>query len=278
MSGDARPLARENADLFAPGLEPGFAQTPLVPPAENPVFTGWDVLAIAALTMVTMIILQLVVLLAAHWWLYPHESLSDLAQKPIILLVSQFLVYIAVAACMIMMVEGKYHVPFWRAIRWNWPRIVWLPLVAGGLLFVALAVLEHFLPIPNDTPFEHLFDRPRDAYLLSLIAVTLGPLMEELFFHGFMYPVVARRLGVLWGILLTAVAFGLIHLPQYGWAWGAGLIIFLVGVACGIVRAATKSVGASFLVHAGYNGAQMIILVAFTHGFRHMEKALVWLH
>ena len=93
-------------------------------------------------------------------------------------------------------------------------------------------------------------------------------MMEELFFRGFMYPVLARRMGVAWAIALTALPFGLIHLPQYGWAWGAALIIVLVGVVCGVVRAATRSVGASFLVHAGYNGAQMMIAIVYTHGFR----------
>jgi uncharacterized protein len=241
---------------------------------ENPVWTGWDVLAITGLTLLTIVALQLVVLLAAHWIAYPHENLAEVAQKPILLLISQFLIYLLVAACMIVMVEGKYHVPFWQAIRWNWPRSEWRVLGLGVALFIALSVLENFLPVPKDTPFEHLFDRPRDAYLLSIIAVSIGPLMEEVFFRGLLYPVLARRMGVIWGVLLTALPFGLIHLPQYGWAWGAALVIFLVGVACGAVRAATKSVAASFLVHVGYNGTQMLIAVVATHGFRHMEKAL----
>jgi membrane protease YdiL (CAAX protease family) len=98
--------------------------------------------------------------------------------------------------------------------------------------------------------------------------------MEELFFRGFMYPVLARRMGAAWAIALTALPFGLIHLPQYGWAWGAALVIFLVGVVCGVVRAVTRSVGASFLVHAGFNGTQMLIAIVMTQGFRHMPKAL----
>lgn len=141
-------------------------------------------------------------------------------------------------------------------------------------MLFALTLLQNLLPMPKDTPFEHLFDRPRDAYLLSIIAVTIGPLMEELFFRGFMYPVIARRIGVVWGVILTALPFGLVHLPQYGWAWGAAIVIFLVGVVCGAVRAVTRSVGASFLVHVGYNGMQMLMVVVATQGFRHMEKAL----
>jgi len=258
------------ADPFPP---PGFAPTPPTPrTGENPVWDGWDVVLIAGLTVITMVVLQLAVLLVAHRLWYPLETLADVSKKPILMIASQFLLYIPVAACMVALVEGKYRVRFWQAIRWNWPRAEWRLLALGAAMFFVLGLLQTFLPMPKDTPFEHLFDSPRDAYLLSIIAVTLGPLMEELFFRGFLYPVLARRMGVAWGIGLTALPFGLIHLPQYGWAWGAALVIFLVGVVCGIVRAVTRSVGASFLVHAGFNGTQMLIAVVMTQGFRHMPK------
>lgn len=280
------PQTPVGAGSPTPDSPDALAQPPAVPPsayattsslpAENPVWTGWDVLAITGLTLLTIVALQLVVLLAAHWIAYPHENLAEVAQKPILLLISQFLIYLVIAACMVMLVEGKYHVPFWQAIRWNWPRSEWRLLALGVVLLLVLSLLENLLPAPKDTPFEHLFDRPRDAYLLSIIAVSIGPLMEEIFFRGLLYPVLARRMGVLWGVLLTALPFGLIHLPQYGWAWGAALVIFLVGVVCGAVRAATKSVAASFLVHVGYNGTQMLIAVVATHGFRHMEKAMAF--
>jgi membrane protease YdiL (CAAX protease family) len=233
------------------------------------------VLLIAGLTLVAMLVLQLLVIFGAVWFVYPHSNLADVAQKPILLLVSQFLIYIAVAAGMVMLVEGKYRVAFWQAIRWNWPQSEWKLLGLGAVMLFTLGLLQSLLPMPKDTPFEHLFDRPRDAYLLAIIAVTLGPLMEEIFFRGFMYPVLARRMGAAWGIVLTALPFGLIHLPQYGWAWGAALVIVMVGVVCGVVRAVTGSVGASFLVHVGYNGTQMIIALVVTHGFRHVEKAIV---
>jgi uncharacterized protein len=244
------------------------------PPVENPIWSGWDVLLIAGVTFLAMLALQLLVILGALWLVYPHLNLATVSQKPILLLVSQFLIYAVVAMCMVMLVEGKYHVAFWQAIRWNWPQSVWKLLALGAVMLFALGMLQSLLPMPKDTPFEHLFDRPRDAYLLAIIAVSIGPLMEELFFRGFMYPVLARRMGVAWGIVLTALPFGLIHLPQYGWAWGAALVIVAVGVVCGVVRAATHSVGASFLVHVGYNGTQMVIALVYTHGFRHMEKAL----
>lgn len=269
----------ETPDPFAlaPRAAVSAVPAPSTPsPVENPVWSGWDVLLMAVLTVVVMLVLQLLVVVGALWFVYPHSDLGVVAQKPILLLVSQFLIYAAVAACMVMLVEGKYHMPFWRAIRWNWPQSEWkwMWLALGGATLIVLGLLQSILPMPKDTPFEHLFDRPRDAYLLAIIAVSVGPLMEELFFRGFMYPVLARRMGAVWGVVLTALPFGLIHLPQYGWAWGAALVIVLVGVVCGVVRAATGSVGASFLVHVGYNGTQMIIALVYTHGFQHMEKGI----
>src|SRR5437879_9704329 len=85
---------------------------------------------------------------------------------------------------------------------------------------------------------------------MSIFAVTLAPLMEELFFRGFLYPVLARRLGVGSGIFLTSAAFAVLHGAQLKYSW-AVLIIFLVGLALTIVRAVTKSVAACFLLHVG---------------------------
>jgi hypothetical protein len=265
--------------LTAADFASASASAPVAPPpVENPVWNGWDVLLIVGLTLATIFISQLAILFGAQRHLYPRMTLGDLAQKPILLLLSQFVIDSSVAVYLILLVEGKYHVRFWRAIRWNWPRSEWKLLGLGAVMLLGLSMLENFLPMPKDTPFEKLFARPRDAYLLAIIAVTLGPLVEELFFRGFFYPVIARRWGAAWGIFLTALPFAVMHMPQYGYAWGVLLVIFTVGVVCGIVRAVSRSVGASFLVHAGYNGAQMLIAVMWTRGFTHMPKSLAQFH
>jgi membrane protease YdiL (CAAX protease family) len=245
------------------------------PPVENPAWNGWDVLMIVGLTLATIFVSQLCILFGAHFFLYPRTPIAALAQRPLLLLVSQFIIDGAVALFLVLLVEGKYHTRFWSAIRWNWPEGIWKWLGLGTVMLLMLSMLENILPMPKDVPFDKLFERPRDAYLLAIIAVTLGPLVEELFFRGFFYPVIARRWGAGWGIFLTALPFAVMHMPQYGWAWGVLLVIMTVGVVCGIVRASTKSVGASFLVHAGYNGTQMLIAVLWTRGFTHMPKGLL---
>lgn len=278
INAEPQSTVPELGDPFAATSIPPAGLVPpatAAPPVENPVWNGWDVLLVVALAFVTILVAQLGILFGAKYFLYRHASLADLAQRPLLLLISQFLIDGAVAILLFLLVEGKYHTPFWRAIRWNWPWPAWRLLALGAVMLLGLSMLESFLPMPKETPFEKLFIRPRDAYLLAIIAVTLGPLVEELFFRGFFYPVLARRWGAGWGIFLTALPFAAMHMPQYGYAWGALLVIFIVGVVCGVVRAVTGSVGASFLVHVGYNGAQMVIAVVVTHGFRHMEKAFV---
>ncbi|MGC2728083.1 MAG: type II CAAX endopeptidase family protein [Candidatus Sulfotelmatobacter sp.] len=264
--------------IVEPFAPPALISTRPAPRAgEDPVWSGWDVLQITGLTLLTLFIVQFLVIAAAHRFAYPHESWFDLAQKPVLALVAQLLTYVAVALYMILLVEGKYHTRFWQGIRWNWPGIAGVSLVGLGVVMLSLDFLGRLLPMPKETPFDQFFANPSDAYLTAAFAVSLGPLMEELFFRGFLYPVIARRMGAVWGILLTALPFGLIHFFQYGRSWGAVLNIFLVGVVLTTVRAITKSVASSFLTHVGYNGTLMVLAALQTDGFRHMDKAALGL-
>ena len=257
-----------------PFVSASLAPVPAAPPpVENPIWTGWDVFLIAVLTLaLSLFIVPILIVLAAQVVAYPHESWMDVARKPALALLSELLSYIVVAVYMIMLVEGKYHQCFWPAIRWNWGSVRWW-MLGVGMLTVLIDVLGRFLPMPKTSPFDEFFSRPRDAYLIAIFAVTVGPLMEELFFRGFFYPVLARKTSVAWAVVLTAVPFGLLHYVQYR-SWGAVLLITLVGVVLGTVRAMTKSVAASFLVHIGYNGTLMTLAAVATGGFRHMERAV----
>ena len=192
-------------------------------------------------------LLQLLIVLGARRFVFPRESWMQVAQKPYLALLPNLLTYLAIALYMILLVEGKYHTRFWQAIRWNWPGIAGVSFIGMGVLMLGFDVLGRFLPMPKSTPFDQFFERPLDAYLVAAFAVTLGPLMEELFFRGFLYPVLARRVGAVWGILITGLLFGLIHSPQYGYSWAAVLIVCLVGVVlrrCG--RSPSRSRQASW--------------------------------
>jgi membrane protease YdiL (CAAX protease family) len=281
MSADPQPLHEELQPLDPLAADQSMQPEPppayLAPQAgENPVWSGWDVLVITILTLGVIFLAQVLIVVVAHRLVYPHESWIEVAQKPALALLSEFLAYIPVLLYMYLLIEGKYRTRFWSAIRWKWPGKAALSLLGIGVLMIAFDALGRFLPMPKTTPFDQFFERPMDAYLTAAFAVTLGPLMEELFFRGFLYPVIARRLGAFWGIILTALPFGVMHYSQYR-SWGAVLIIVLVGIVLTTIRAVTKSVASSFLAHVGYNAALMTLAAIATDGFRHMEKAGVWL-
>jgi membrane protease YdiL (CAAX protease family) len=244
------------------------------PPPRDPVWSGWDVLLIAFLTIVTIIVAEFLTVCVAWVFFHRHSGFRELLQTPSLDLLGEIFGYIAVALYMIMLVEGKYHAPFWKAIRWNWNSRAVPKLLLLGVFTVTLDLLGRYLPMPKTSPFEQFFARPSDAYLMAAFAVTFGPLMEELFFRGFLYPVLERRTGVSLAILLTALPFGLMHYLQYR-SWGAVLVITCVGIVLTTVRVVTKSVAASFLVHAGYNATLMFFAAVATDGFRHMDKAVL---
>jgi membrane protease YdiL (CAAX protease family) len=237
---------------------------------EDPPWTGWDVLSIVGVTIGASFVFGMVVMLAAKLLTRGNISWNALARKPELLLFAQLLAYIAVFAMMYWLVSAKVG-QFWRPVGWRWPA-QWLAYIAAGaILYFGLAGIGQLLPIPKHLPIDRFFATPREAALMSIFAVTLAPLMEELFFRAFLYPVLARRWGVFAGIVLTAAAFGILHGAQLKYSW-AVLIIFLVGLVLTAVRAITKSVAASFLVHVGYNGTLSLLLYVMTGGFRHLDK------
>lgn len=237
---------------------------------EDPPWTGWDVLFIVAVTVGASFVLELAVIFGAEALAYGHTSWASLARKPELLLLTQLLAYIVVLAVMYWLVAGKTG-QFWNPVRWRWP-VRWPAFLFGGaILYFGLAGLGQLLPIPKQLPIDRFFANSREATIMSIFAVTFAPFMEELFFRGFLYPVLARRLGVLASIGLTSAAFGILHDPQLGYSW-AVLIIFLVGVVLTTVRAITKSVAASFLIHVGYNGTLSLLMYVETGGFRHLER------
>ena len=247
--------------------EPAFAAPP------DPAWNGWDVLRLIFLTIVALFVGVFAVLLIARWWLYPHTGLGEIARIPLVVVAGQSVAYLIILAYMYVLVTRERRRPdFLAAIHWNWPSSIGVYLLAGFALSLGLQGLAHLLPIPKELPIDSFFRTPAEAWALGILSVTLAPLMEELFFRGFLYPVFARRLGLPVAVFLTALGFALLHVAQLGFAWGPVLVIFLVGLVLTMVRAKTNSVAACVLIHMAYNGTITVAMFVATDGFRHLER------
>jgi membrane protease YdiL (CAAX protease family) len=169
-------------------------------------------------------------------------------------------------------------VPFWRSLGWRelqvnattGKRDGWKYFFSGCALAMFVAVASYNVKNTEHLPIQEIFKNRSGALLLMGMAVLIAPLVEETVFRGYLYPLFAKSLGVLPGILLTGILFGLMHGAQLGWTWGLVLLLTFVGVVFTFARARTGTVLASFLLHLGYNSMIAVSSIIATKGFQHL--------
>lgn len=205
-----------------------------------------------------------------------HANLQALATNALITVPAQFAAYVLTVGFMVWLIPQRHHIFFARGIFWNLPgKQIALTALAGGAVMALLSEISSGLLqrwTPKNLPIEEYFKNAASGYALALFGVFVAPFVEELFFRGFLYPALERWIGVVGGVVLTSVAFSLLHGGQLGEAWAPMLVLFLVSAVLTAVRIRTRSVATCVLVHMGYNATLFSIMFIYTEGFRHMEK------
>jgi membrane protease YdiL (CAAX protease family) len=203
-----------------------------------------------------------------------NKAISALGNDVRLNLPAQAAAYLLTLWAMATLARRRYRTAFGRAISWQWPAAVWPRYVlAGTLLWLAVIGLSRVLPNPKEqVPIEQAFQSTAAAYVLAIFGITLGPLMEELFFRGMLYPALARRVGMTASIVITALFFALLHASQLGNSWSPLLIIFVVGVVLTVIRARSGSVAAGTIAHAAYNSALFTAIYFSTGHFHNLEQ------
>src|SRR5579862_5832822 len=130
-------------------------------------------------------------------------------------------------------------------------------LAGGAVLAVGVPFAGGSLRSRETPPIEEMLQARASVVLFGVLGVLVAPLVEETIFRGFLYPVIARRLGVAAGVAITGTLFGLMHAAQLWGGWGQIALLIVVGVVLTWVRARTGTVAASYFVHLGYNGLQL---------------------
>jgi len=138
-----------------------------------------------------------------------------------------------------------------------------------GALF-ALMLAQDFVTWGLDRPIvsEFMVNAYETAGFLPLLLLALlvaAPVVEELFFRGFMYKgLAASKVGPVGAILITSAVWAVIHF-QYDW-YGVGLI-FLAGLFLGAVRWRTKSVALPMVLHAMMNAVATTQTIVVAEGW-----------
>jgi membrane protease YdiL (CAAX protease family) len=172
---------------FESSPEPGAA-----PPPRDPAWTGLQIVIVILFTILAMLVVSIAAFLiwalawrAAGSGIYPHRTYVMVALS----LVGEaggFAAGIAFFAFLLANVPGAR---FWQAIHWRRLKAstVGSLILSGAGLVIAVQLLSHVLPMPNQVPMDRLFT-PRTAWLLVIYGVGLAPFFEEFFFRGLIYP------------------------------------------------------------------------------------------
>jgi membrane protease YdiL (CAAX protease family) len=182
------------------------------------------------------------------------------------ILPEQLLSYLLIFGALALILRFQYGRPFWSSMGWCRLRMPPLLIIGSGVICAfAVAWLGSLIQTPTRAnPMTELLQGRVTLILMAIFGTTLAPIAEELGFRGFLQPLLVRSLGVIPGVLLAALPFGLLHYQEYGNSWRHAALIALAGASFGWMRQVTGSTKASSLMHAAYNG--VIFAAVFAGG------------
>ena len=137
--------------------------------------------------------------------------------------------------------------------------------VAGWFMVTPVVMLTGWLLVrlvgdpSGSNPLLELVLASRDPLALALLAFTaviLAPLFEEIVFRGALLPVLARRLGSSWGVLLSALFFAMAHISL-----GELAPLTVLGIGLAMVRLSSGRLLPSVLMHGLWNAVTFLNLL-----------------
>jgi hypothetical protein len=138
---------------------------------------------------------------------------------------------------------GLNHACWRSATRTNWVLAGLIGIVAGIGVFVIAAAASENMKLSDD-------------WKLITLQVTLGPVLEEVVFRGYLFAFMTWAFNGMRNHLLVALAaliFAAIHLAQPGVSWLQLVCITSTGTLYGWIRCRSGSTGPAAVSHAAYN-------------------------
>jgi len=256
------PVPPETPEPAPEAREFARAANLALPPDLRVPWDWLDLLLLAVLALAGSVLLRLLLAwMFAAFGVKGAQLRASPSETGLFTIVHQVLLFLLLLGYLTAQIRGSFGAPFWRTIGWHTlepgqlPRVLrYFGFVAGGFLIAALVQLASVaFASKAKVPMQALFQDRRTAILLLLMAVLVAPVIEETIFRGYIYPVVARSWGMLTGVLATGILFGLLHAPQLWGGWVQIALLVIVGIVFTYVRAMSRTVLASYLLHTSYN-------------------------
>jgi hypothetical protein len=135
--------------------------------------------------------------------------------------------------------------------------ISYLPILFASLL-LSMGLSELFKIAPEENPLLNVFSIEGRPFLLVYFVLCIcfiGPIIEEIFFRGFLYPALRNKLGASLSILISSIVFSLLHMTFVGF-----LPIFFLGVMLAYIYERSGSLLSSITIHIIHNASITIFL------------------
>lgn len=140
-----------------------------------------------------------------------------------------------------------------------------LPILIAVLMLSMLLLDAIGYKPPPQLVFDMFFEERRSNVILflTIFISILGPIIEEIFFRGFLYSAVKKRFGILLGVLLSGALFSMLHANIAGF-----LPIMVLGILMAFLYETTGSLISSMSVHILHNS----IIVGFVFFIKELLK------
>jgi CAAX protease family protein len=130
---------------------------------------------------------------------------------------------------------------------------VLLALFGGGMV---LSVYDSIVAPRPERIFEHVSAHPLAGVIAGGVsAALLAPLAEELFYRGFLYGGLRRRLGPMAAVVITSLLFALDHLIGGGYTLADVGAVAIIGVSLCLLYEITGSIWPCVALHSFYDAS-----------------------
>jgi membrane protease YdiL (CAAX protease family) len=128
--------------------------------------------------------------------------------------------------------------------------ILFFPVLIVLILISQVGTKLFGLPFQPHPLVQPLLETGNNSLIWPLFAIgiLLGPLAEELFFRGLLFPALKSKVSVFWAVSISAALFATLHLNWAGW-----LPIFGLGILLAYSYEKTGSLLVPIFIHVIHN-------------------------
>lgn len=208
------------------------------------------------------------------------ELIEGSENKGLFLLLIFVLQWVLIATPLLVLTGIKYKLSFKnfginKVSVWNVVKLVAL----GYLLFIGITFIINLIILYTDIriPGYQIQERVLPLFgdnILSLIIsgvliIAVAPVVEEIFFRGFLLRSLSNKMGIFYGSVLTALIFALLHLQP-----NSIIPVFILGLIINSLVIKSKSIIPAIAFHVFNNAIAFTIEILILKEVIQIEKLI----